>query len=40
MDNKMRERNLADLKVIKKAKEKAKQGDIEAMFTLGDYGVI
>jgi hypothetical protein len=40
MDNKMRERNLADLKVIKKAKEKTKQGDIEAMFTLGDYGVI
>jgi hypothetical protein len=40
MDNKMRERNLADLKVIKEAKEKAKQGDIEAMFTLGDYGVI
>jgi hypothetical protein len=40
MDNKMRERNLADLKVIKEAKEKAKQIDIEAMFTLGDYGVL
>jgi hypothetical protein len=40
MDDKMRERNLADLKVIKEAKEKAKQGDIEAMFTLGDYGVL
>ena len=40
MDNKMRERNLADLKIIKEAKEKAKQGDIEAMFTLGDYGVL
>jgi hypothetical protein len=40
MDDKMRERNLADLKVIKEAKEKAKQKDIEAMFTLGDYGVL
>jgi hypothetical protein len=40
MDDKMRERNLADLKVIKEAKEKAKQRDIEAMFTLGDYGVL
>lgn len=39
MDNKMKERNLADLKVIKEAKAKAKKGDIEAMFTLGDYGV-
>jgi hypothetical protein len=40
MDDKMRERNLADLKVVKEAKEKAKQEDIEAMFTLGDYGVL
>ena len=35
----MKERNLADLKAIKEAKEKAKKGNIEAMFTLGDYGV-
>jgi len=39
MDNEMKERNLADLKAIKEAKEKAKKGDIEAMFALGDYGV-
>jgi hypothetical protein len=40
MDDKMRERNLADLKVVKEAKAKAKKGDIKSVFALSDYGVI
>jgi hypothetical protein len=40
MDDKMRERNLADLKVVKEAKAKAKKGDMESVFALSDYGVI
>jgi hypothetical protein len=40
MDDKMRERNLADLKVVKEAKAKAKKGDMESVFALSDCGVI
>jgi hypothetical protein len=40
MDDKTRKQNEKDRQAIAEAKAKAKKGDIEAMFTLGDYGVL
>ena len=40
MDDKTRKQNEEDCQAIAEAKAKAKKGDIEAMFTLGDYGVL
>jgi len=40
MDDKTRKQNEEDRQAIAEAKAKAKKGDIEAMFTLGDYGVL
>jgi hypothetical protein len=40
MDDKTRKQNEKDRQAMAEAKAKAKKGDIEAMFTLGDYGVL
>jgi hypothetical protein len=40
MDDKTRKQNEEDCQAIAEAKAKAKKGDIKAMFTLGDYGVL